>query len=373
MERIDPRIPVILPALLLAAAMLWPPGASGFATDSHPDLAMAAFNVLDHDGRGREARLFSALGQDGAELWRDLLQGEVDADSVLQNRDHYYDPYTGQGLAGLSDAATVCQDYYDSAVRRWPDDWRQAAYDLGKAAHLLQDCSMPHHVRLDPLDGHAELEAWLSTVLGNYSVADGGWYGRAGSARDLCTMSALLAYGLYPEACSGDESQYRQVAAEAVPDAERATAALIDMFLQDVSSEAPSLLAMPSSTATRVDLVWAPCASPGFVRYEVYVSHAGRPLGDPRENGTLVARIAEAEDNTASLGRIWQFGDYEFAVLTVYGNGTAVESSVLRVHEEGWTGIAVLVALSATAAVGIAVLAIAGPRAGGRRKGGRRS
>lgn len=348
------RAAAIFMAVLLACLLaVSPQPAAAFEQASHQSIASAAFLVLEADGKGYGARVLDALDPEGEPLSDAFLRAVWDADRLDLCRNHYYDPYSGQGLAGFEDAATLCARFFASAEAKWTGNWEQSIYELGRAAHLLEDCSLPHHVHLDPLNGHAEFEAWLGDNLVGCLACEDGWYGLADDPGGLCRIAALAAYPLYDEAASGDVLQYASVAAEIVPDACRSTAALIDLFMADVAGAEPTLVARQTSTATRIDLVWTPCTSPLFDHYEVYVSG---PNAHIEAGATLVGRCEARETNAASLERIGAFGDYEFAVVTVLDDGTALRGAVLRVENAGAMGYAMLIVMGGTTAVAAAAL-----------------
>lgn len=69
---------------------------------------------------------------------------------------HFYDPVTGKGVLGQTDAKTRFLRLYRRAVRK------KSFFMLGKALHLLQDMSIPAHTQNKPhyLFGD-ELEKYL--------------------------------------------------------------------------------------------------------------------------------------------------------------------------------------------------------------------
>ena len=348
---------VSLACLALAACFLCP-SAAAFQQGSHQDIGRAAFLTLQADGKTAAAAVFDAVDTKGDPLSDDFIQAEWDADRLDLEANHYYDPYTGQGLAGFEDAATLCSHFYAWAVQDWSSNWETSIEMLGRAAHLLQDCSMPHHTHLEPLNGHAEFEAWLAANLTAYLVYSGGWYSAASDAEGLCRAAALIAYDNYSQAASGNATQYAQAASIIVPDAVQSTAALIDLFMDTVSAEAPSLTSMPTATANSIDLAWSPCTSGDFARYEIYASAVNKAV---LEDGEIVgAKLGEAtlrEQNWASMERTGGVGTYEFVVVTTLHNGTQLRSNVLSIQDASPTSLIVAGVLGVTAIAAVALMA----------------
>lgn len=161
-----------------------------------------------------------------------LQAGVVWADLEFKNINHFFDPTTQKGLWRFSPARYSFAIYLTKASRlAKKEDFTQAFFYLGAAAHLLQDMTVPHHVCGYLFNGHKKFENWVQTHIKEFSFPQ----------IDLpCTKPLELmlynAQTAYPYMFMVDESasdrSYGKAAQELLPIAQSSTSALFKWFLE---------------------------------------------------------------------------------------------------------------------------------------------
>jgi hypothetical protein len=321
--------------VLIACALLLPVSslpAQAYCTPDHPILTAWAVKTLDNDGRTNLVQVLEARDRRGDTLLEKVEAGSYDEDTLDLGLNHYYDPTTGEGLAGRStNSADLCQAYFDTAVQQWQSgEFGGAAYTLGRAVHVVQDSTVPHHARLDPLNGHAEYESWLSARISFWLTDAGGLYDYGSNASEFVVKNALVAYDLFGKVILSNASlaNYEEVQKIVKPLAIRSSAGFIDFFFRTVEGTEPELLITDTGLA-HADLLWTPCADPHFLRYEVYVSDAEKKV--VRDEAHLRLTIGDRDRNGAEVSGLNVYGTYEFQVVTVLEDGS-LESNVPRLN-----------------------------------------
>jgi hypothetical protein len=94
---------------------------------------------------------------------------------------HYMDStdHHGIGYLGITmkSAGVLCQERFDAALDHWIfGDWHDAIYDLGWAAHLVQDICVPHHTYPTWQSEHDTYENWVKDNQYSFAVNSGGIY-----------------------------------------------------------------------------------------------------------------------------------------------------------------------------------------------------
>ncbi len=141
-----------------------------WAAPDHASLVAAAVDVAAADGLVYLGRLL-ATAPEGAErgtLMARLRQGAMDADypasgGYVPHLYHFHQPWTHRGYAGsCPSAAQVTDTLFGDALGLWRGGQRvEAAYELGRASHLVADCWIPYHAACVAQCGHGPYEAWL--------------------------------------------------------------------------------------------------------------------------------------------------------------------------------------------------------------------
>ncbi len=157
-----------------------------WAAPDHAALVSAAVDVAAADGLTYLGRLLTQpAGLKGGTLLSRLAQGAVDADypvsgGYVLHLYHFHQPWTHRGYAGSEySAANVASNLFGDALRLWRAGRRpEAAYELGRAAHVMTDCWIPQHAAGVAGCGHGPYEAWLtdSGRWRDYAPGGGGRY-----------------------------------------------------------------------------------------------------------------------------------------------------------------------------------------------------
>lgn len=263
------RAPCVLAAfvLLLASAP-----ALAYKETDHLDSSLSTHQflmdqlpgILDHDGHPELAARLRGGWLD------DLKQGSIESDRYpWRQGNHYMDPQTHEGLAGFSAAGDLADAQVALARAAWAaGDADGALLHLGWAMEVVQDLTVPHHARLDPLDGHDAYEAWVLAHQTEMPVATSGVYdltadaeghhGNTSRAFDWVDDAAHASWGLFPLVDGTDGApgiDYRAVAAQMVPLAESLSAGFLDRMVEGmnappVANAGPDVRARIGSWAT---------------------------------------------------------------------------------------------------------------------------
>ena len=320
---------VLMASLVMSAPVLSSP-VTAYQAANHQDLTEYAITILSHDGRDYMADVLEATDASGVSLKEWLLEGTYDCDRLDLARNHYYNPLTGTGLTEYT-SYELCQDMYDAAVEYWEDgDYTKSMYYLGRALHMVQDSTVPHHGHNDPLNGHVEFESYMDAHIQDFVVGSGGIYNYSGNASGFVHNNAVAVYDHYYLLTSENAStvNYLYVGAIVESLALRSSAGFLSMFFTDVRRTAPQLEGYEVDD-DMVHLIWQPAVESNFLRYEVYASSAGKDIElDPAH---LVKTVMDREDNTLTIKELKKNGEYEFQVVTVLTDDS-LESSIVTIE-----------------------------------------
>jgi phospholipase C len=340
---------------IMALFLLLPNGVQAWDSAEHPVLGDYAIATLGNDGFNYISDGMRASDQHGTSLQQLFEQGEHDADLNYLSKSHYYDPFNGHGLWGYRSALQDCIGRYSDAIAHWKaGDIAEAVYQLGQAAHLVQDVAVPFHTHLDPLNGHSVYEMWALGREGDFFTTSGGNYSLS-SPSDYIEQTALISFGYYDSVMIANASDAKYTAAVNVlePLAIRMTAGLVHLFFSEVEWQRPVLSASGGGTGSE-SLFWTPSAEPNFVRYDVYMTSAGKEL--IRDEAHKVLTIADRSANTADLTGLTSNGQYQFQVVTVLSNESLVSDALtLKLGAPQYLEIAVIAGIG-TLGVAIAIV-----------------
>ena len=147
------------------------------------ELVEAAAEVLLQDGKTFAYReLYRQDPETGAVLAELVARGSRDADlpysgGYILTLWHFHHPWTHRGYLCRKSSADVFAGLYAKAQQAWQaGKTGKAAWQLGRALHLLQDIFIPQHSALTGRGGHAGLEKWLTKNWKEYQVTEGGYY-----------------------------------------------------------------------------------------------------------------------------------------------------------------------------------------------------
>jgi len=232
-----------------------------WAAPDHPALVAAAVDVAAADGHTYLARLISSPpGEGRPPLVSDLFRGSLEADypataGYVLHLSHFHHPWTHRGYAGWClSAARALERVFQDGLTLWRRDRRnEAAYELGRATHLLVDVWIPHHAAGVAGCGHGEFEGWLADGgrWRDFAPGSGGRYQwqavfhppRAGPPHvldwrspadwvDLAAHESFPWYELYLNLCRHPEARdaFPRAAAHLVPGAIRYLAGFLHYF-----------------------------------------------------------------------------------------------------------------------------------------------
>ncbi|HHW92088.1 MAG TPA: hypothetical protein GX735_05290 [Firmicutes bacterium] len=230
-----------------------------YAREDHAAMTALAAGIILADGR-LETYRFLRQGQ----FLEHLQWGSVAADGRVCPLKHFHHPFKH---TGFGDYRTSAADVAIGCYRRALELYRKgrtaaAAYNLGKALHMLQDAHVPHHAALmgvfsylgiDPY-GHYQYEGWLQGHWRDYTVVDGGIYSWQGchthpdygshqtsSERVYDWIDETAAFSLcYLDLVNrkknaGRQDRFPETASVLVPRTLRWSAGLIAKFVEELS------------------------------------------------------------------------------------------------------------------------------------------
>jgi len=150
---------------------------------THQFIFEQARTILRNDGYVSYAEFLDSIEpSSGLTYLQIMIKGSDDNDGLIAAREHYMDPLDHTGLHFFpwgpeKSAGTLCQERFNEAVSQWQSgNFYNAFYNLGWAAHLVQDVCVPHHAWTTYLDWHSEYEDWVNNNKDLYAVNSGGIY-----------------------------------------------------------------------------------------------------------------------------------------------------------------------------------------------------
>ncbi|MCL6581425.1 MAG: zinc dependent phospholipase C family protein [Firmicutes bacterium] len=236
-----------------------------WAAQDHGGLLEAAVAVAAADGRDRTRQLLEAPPPGGSgPLLGWLVAGTVDADCPLSrgyvlHLYHFHHPWSHRGYLGVRrSAAEVVGRLWERALELWRRGRQaEAAYQLGRACHLVADAWVPHHAAGVSGCGHGAYEGWLavSERWRSFAPQAGGYYswlrvfrpeggGRPHLANhrrpgDWVELGAHTSFPWFARALDGCRrpgfrEAFPEAAAELVPGTVRCLAGFLDRFFGQV-------------------------------------------------------------------------------------------------------------------------------------------
>lgn len=93
---------------------------------------------------------------------KEINKGSVWADQGFKSTSHFYNPKTNKGMFGYSNALKLCETYYNRALHFYIiRDFSKSMFYLGACIHIVQDLTIPQHVRVRLLDHHRSYENFV--------------------------------------------------------------------------------------------------------------------------------------------------------------------------------------------------------------------
>lgn len=186
-----------------------------------------AVALLARDGLTAEAAFLSRyLAQ--------LNAGVLWADEGWKNVSHYFNPGTRKGLWEFNTAVYEFLRYTRTAfVQARRHDVTNAMFNLGAAAHLVQDLCVPHHATGQVFHGHQEYEAWVQQHHLAFSAREAVDYTPPRKIFQWVTGNAEIAADFLPLTDPGAAgTNFTKATAVLLPLAQRSTAAFFAYFLR---------------------------------------------------------------------------------------------------------------------------------------------
>lgn len=169
---------------------------------------------------------------------------------------HYLNPYMNTGIGGwmsigvgvITNAALFCESCFAIARRLWQNqDNASSMRVFGIALHIVQDLTIPHHARCQPLFNHREYEDWLHRNIDNSPIpTSNGIYDRNRYPAQWVYANARDAFGYFgycdginripwnPLTWSTQNEDLGRVRNAMVPLAVGTTAGFVDYFLSKI-------------------------------------------------------------------------------------------------------------------------------------------
>lgn len=278
----------------------------------HETLMQKTFETLANDGHDHITEWFTDMG-----LREDLLLGARQADLWGENRDHYYNPETGEGLQGMSDARTRFKEKVRSANENLLEgNYEDLAHDVGWATHLLQDMAVPHHVHNEPLDGHVEFEEWIGDNTDLNSTSSGGYYDfERDEWGDRVHWMAEFSYDYFDMVNStANETQYEEAWSDLNPRVIRISASFLEDFFSTMVEHKVTLRST-QVTEDSISITWARDYSENFSHYRVIV--AENETGLREEDLVYETEIDAISINSHTISGLDQLTEYYIRVEVV--------------------------------------------------------
>jgi len=98
----------------------------------------------------------------------------------MPTSEHYYNPKNGKGaLNYFRTARQKAEEYYQLSITNWQNgDYTTSVYNLGRAMHMVQDVTLPHHTYngAEALLNQLGYSDWLDKHYNSYAVSNGATY-----------------------------------------------------------------------------------------------------------------------------------------------------------------------------------------------------
>lgn len=99
-----------------------------------------------------------------------INEGAVWADQDFRSSNHFYNPFKKRGLFGRRNAMDLAIEYYSNAIKLWPENRNESMFNLGAAAHIIQDMTVPQHANIKLLDDHHQYEKFVEKNYMHFKV-----------------------------------------------------------------------------------------------------------------------------------------------------------------------------------------------------------
>ena len=233
-----------------------------FEIKKHVELVYETCLLLENDGKKDLSYLINSTVEGKGITYRELLEkGARDSDvpfsgGYICHTSHFHHPWTHCGYLTSYSSADKTADIFTRALDLWKKGHRgEAAYQLGRSLHLVQDIFMPQHAAVTAFNGHSQLETWLTDNWKPYQVTEGGYYHwkktfisengkkhHLSSERvydwiDLGSHLSFKWYQKYFKKRKYNEETFQKVAAQIVPHVLRYSAGYLNKFFFEAETQ----------------------------------------------------------------------------------------------------------------------------------------
>ncbi|NPV91838.1 MAG: phospholipase [Firmicutes bacterium] len=197
--------------------------------NTHSYCNRQAIEIMANDGWREESRI-------ARQYEKEINEGSAWADQGWKNVGHYYNPAVGRGLSTWPSAVDEFSKYLKAAKQCIRDRKPGLAFfNLGAAAHLVQDLCVPHHSRNMILAGHMQYEKWVEKRAEDYLVDRGGVYEEGETAFERWAVeNAAASYDWFTAVKTASNRGFHLVTSILLPQAQRSTAGFFQQFIKRV-------------------------------------------------------------------------------------------------------------------------------------------
>lgn len=168
-----------------------------------------------------------------------INEGAVWADQDFRSSNHFYNPFKKRGLFGRRSAMDLAIEYYSNAIKLWPKDKNKSMFNLGAAAHIIQDMTVPQHANIKLLDDHHQYEKFVEKKYRDFKVynEDLKPY-MLDSISDYVRFNSRLAVKIHRKfkGIKEDERRFSRITKCTIPLSIRTTAGLMIIYYSEIAN-----------------------------------------------------------------------------------------------------------------------------------------
>lgn len=168
-----------------------------------------------------------------------INEGAVWADQDFRSSNHFYNPFKKRGLFGRRSAMDLAIEYYSNAIKLWPKDKNKSMFNLGAAAHIIQDMTVPQHANIKLLDDHHQYEKFVEKKYRDFKVynEDLKPY-MLDSISDYVRFNSRLALKIHRKfkGIKEDERRFSRITKCTIPLSIRTTAGLMIIYYSEIAN-----------------------------------------------------------------------------------------------------------------------------------------
>lgn len=168
-----------------------------------------------------------------------INEGAVWADQDFRSSNHFYNPFKKRGLFGRRNAMDLAIEYYSKAIKLWPEDRNKSMFNLGAAAHIIQDMTVPQHANIRLLDDHHQYEKFVEKNYMYFKVYNENLKPyKLNSIPDYVRFNSRLALKIHRKfkGIKEDECRFSRITKCTIPLSIRTTAGLMILYYNEIAS-----------------------------------------------------------------------------------------------------------------------------------------